>query len=112
MNFQLDETIPVEIQRTLVVSTGHVQLSDMQKLTNLEELKNLSQKATPELMVHNYDEGAFIMLINIEENMCEIINNFSKDMVNLILLAQKNGCSILQLDRDGPTYKQLPSYSW
>lgn len=104
MQFQLDESkiILVEVQRVLVASTAHITEKDSTVLRNQEHC----------LITHSYEEGDFVILNDIEEKMSEVITTFSDEFVALILLAQKNRCEILRLDRDGPIYKQLPTFDW
>lgn len=104
MTFKLDEskTIPVEIQRVLVASTAHITVKDSETLRHKEH----------PFVTHSYEEGDFVILNEIEEKMAEIKTIFSKEFVDLILLAQKNSCEILRLDRDGPIYPQLPTFDW
>lgn len=104
MNFQLDETktINVEVQRVLVISTAHMTAEDSDMLRHGEH----------PLVTHSYEEGDFVILNELEEKMSEIRTIFSKEFENLVVLAQKNSCEILRLDRDGPVYSQLPTFDW
>jgi hypothetical protein len=37
---------------------------------------------------------------------------YSDAMINLIMMAKRNGCKFLQLDCDGTEYDDLPTFDW
>lgn len=107
----------LEIEKTLVASTGHVLQEDM----TLLEIEN-SYPYT----VFNNEYGAMIYIVkdmyipveHSEEFITEgghdiaLILKFSKDFRRLLKIARDNDCTWLRLDSDGSEIEGLPIHEW
>ena len=106
----------LEIEKSLVVSTGHVTKKDM----DLLEVEN-SYPYT----VHNHEYGAMVyivkdMVIPVEQSVefitegsyDEQIVAFSRDFRRILRLAQQNDCTWLRLDCDGSELEGYHINDW
>jgi len=98
-----------EIEHNLVLSTSHITKKDDDQLRE-EGITN----STPELCVYNYEFGYLVFVpLNIKKDDTQkrIKETYSPELVNLLLLAKRNNCTYLKLDRDGTVY-DLPTFNW
>ena len=111
----------VEIEKNLVVSTGHITKEDDKLLTKendlLERAEKLSMKTVVELVVHPqpYDYGYYICTVEkLSERDVTAMKKFgySDALINLLKISHDNNCSFLKLDRDGKVYDELPTFKW
>jgi len=106
----------LEIEKSLVASTSHVLLSDMDLLT---------LDGTYPYTVHITEYGATIyivkdMVIPVEQSVEFITDGtyeeqlvaFSRDFRRILRLAQQNDCTWLRLDRDGSLIEGLAVHNW
>ena len=98
----------LEIEKYLVVSTGHITEEDMDRLD--EEADDGSGES---LVVLVYDEGV-IVFVGTKEDMAKRAENrgFGEGLQKMLSLARKNDCQHLRLDSDGPTLEGYEVYDW
>lgn len=91
----------LEFEKNLIVSTGHITESEMNKL------------GSGETSLACY-ENEYFTLVYVGE--IHVGNPPGDDMTpelkKLINLARKNGCQYLKLNRDGPVLEGLKTYDW
>lgn len=93
-------------------STGHITKKD-------DELIKKSRK-DPEhpLIVYFYKEGYFIFCYyedhtDMKEKIEELEKyGFSKEFIHIFSVSRNLFCKYLQLDCDGTTYEELPTFNW
>jgi hypothetical protein len=109
MNKTKEKKMEYEIERNLVVSTGHISQEDDVLLTDEAET-NL----TPDLVVYKYEYGYLIYISDPLDELIEgrIKKNYTEAFVNLLKLAKEQKCSYLKLDCDGQIYDNLPTFDW
>ena len=106
----------LEIEKSLVATTGHVKESDMALL---------EQENSYPYTVHNTEYGAMIyivkdMTIPVEQSVeficdghdLEQLVAFSRNFRRLLRLAQQNDCTWLRLDCDGSEIEGLELFEW
>ena len=106
----------LEIERSLVVSTGHVLQSDMELL---------EQENSYPYTIHTTEYGAMVyivkdMLIPTEQSVeficdghdIEKLVAFSRDFRRMLKLAQDNDCTWLRLDCDGSEVEGYHINDW
>ena len=99
-----------EIQKSLVLSTGHIALSDNNQLKDEAEADS-----GKDLIVYQYDAGFNIYIDQDKKDFKERIDNldtYSEAFVNLLSIAFEQGCHYLKLDRDGQIHNHLPTFDW
>jgi len=84
------------------VSTAHITRQDSRILAEY------SQGNEAGLIVHRYEEGFFIPVL--EERLTDA--RLSQDFIRLYRMAQENGISMLRLDRDAEIVEGLPVHEW
>ncbi len=94
-----------EIQKHLVLSTGHVTEDDMKKLAD--------ESKCP-LSVYSYEYGANIHVGDEAEEKVQQAKNYgmSEAFQKLVQITIEQGCSYLKLDCDGQQYDHLEVYDW
>ena len=98
----------LEIEKNLVVSTGHISKDDNDRLET-----DSSSNLTPDLVIYKYQYGFFIFISDeLEESIDRLRSNYTEALCNLLTLAKANGCRYLKLDRDGQTFPELPVFDW
>jgi len=90
-----------EIEKSLIMSTGHISKKDGDRLNSIDP---------SDLIVDNYSFGWRILVTDI--NLTKLTKTFSHGFIAAILFAKKNNCEWLQLDGDGPEYGFLKTYDW
>jgi hypothetical protein len=98
----------LEIQKTLVISTGHITEKD-------NELLGIFCRTPDEdlpLIVDDVDQGWKIHTDIIEINILDIRGTFSNGFLNCLLLGYLNNCQWVNIDSDGPIYDFLQTYKW
>jgi hypothetical protein len=104
------------IEKTLVLSTAHIQQSTSGFLT---EIGNNENDEVPFRFVdHQYGYIIFVSSsilgkdnISDAAEYAQLLENFP-DLYNLIRYAAENGCTMINLDRDGDTIDDLPTFEW
>jgi hypothetical protein len=97
------------ITKNLDVSTAHITKKDSELL---------NQKIIQDtLVIYPYGYGHFIYVpaaSDLESGEASLIKSqgFSDPFINLLKLAAQSGCKYLQLDCDGTTYNDLPTFTW
>jgi|TARA_Y100000310_G_C20264379_1_gene615127 hypothetical protein len=92
--------VNMEIERTLVASTIHTEVDDID-LLHMDEQWRMNQ----------YEHGIMIY-IGDEEAIQTFSSNFSEGLKLLVLFAVSLNCKYLKLDADGPIYEEFPEYDW
>jgi hypothetical protein len=90
----------MEIEKTLVASTAHVELDDIE-LLQLDDAWRMN----------DYGYGT-IIYIGDEEAVSVFSSNYSEGLKLLVLFAVSLDCKYLKLDSDGPIYEEFPEYDW
>tara|TARA_Y100000310_G_scaffold305881_1_gene346530 strand:+ start:575 stop:847 length:273 start_codon:yes stop_codon:yes gene_type:complete len=90
----------MEIEKTLVASTVHIEQDDFD-LLNMDEAWRLSP----------YEYGT-IIYIGDEEAIDYFSSNYSEGLKLLVLFAVSLDCKYLKLDSDGSIYEEFPQYDW
>ena len=90
----------MEIERTLVASTIHIEVDDID-LLNMDDAWRMNR----------YDYGT-IIYIGDEEATNVFSSNYSEGLKLLVLFAVSLNCKYLKLDADGPIYEEFPEYDW
>lgn len=101
-----------EIERNLVVSTGHITKEDDKLLRNAVE--DPSQCL---LTLYGHEYGYYIHVGDDEQIVKGTVNQslkegYSEDFTNLLLCAFKLKAHFLKLDSDGTIYEDLPIHEW
>lgn len=98
----------LEIEKYLIVSTGHITEEDMNKL---DEESDIDGRVS--LLARVYEEGICVF-VGTEEDMAKKAEKcgFGKGLQDMLTLARKNGCTFLTLDRDGPVIDGYKTYDW
>lgn len=99
---------PPEIHKLMVLSTSHIS-KECNEL--LEELtgEDSARLIGPGCHFDEYEYGFHLILtgeIDPDEEWLD------PTLEVAVAYARKHGCTHLRLDRDGPTMKDLPTYSW
>ncbi len=106
----------LDIEKSLVASTGHVKQSDM-------ELLEVENSYPYTVHITEYGTTVYIateMNIPVEQSVefihdgsyDELLVAFSRDFRRLLRLAQANDCTWLRLDCDGSEIEGLPIHEW
>ena len=92
------------IVKVLDISTAHITKRDSFFIS----------KATSELIQYEYKEGFFIYVLEDKEETQEALlkAGYSQAFVDIINRARELGCKYVQLDCDGITYDDLPTFEW
>lgn len=106
----------IEINRELVVSTGHISV-ETSKIFDLEN--DLSSETIARLLL--WDSHGFGWRIKLGENFSDkdhlttTINEVYKcapELSALIAFAISQNCNVINLDSDGPRLPVLPWFDW
>jgi hypothetical protein len=106
--------------KNLDVSTGHVSHNDMRLIGETAKAhreQGIFAQPPTTLIVYDYEEGCFVFAA-IEDDAAEEFytslecQGMSPEFIALLKLAKQSGCKYLQLDRDGETYDNLPTFKW
>jgi len=91
------------------VSTCHITKKDNNLL-----IENKDPSTNPELIVYGYPEGYFIFVPDQVEDLQDKLKaeGYSKELINLLILAHQHDCIFLRLDADGVSYEDLPTFDW
>jgi hypothetical protein len=97
-----------EINRVLVLSTGHLTKDELQRLNKVSYWP-----------VYDYGYGLFVWVpekVEVSQLFLEMKASereaFSSDLKNILEIAMKLGCQFVRFDCDGPLYEELPQYDW
>jgi len=90
----------MEIERTLVASTVHIEFDDLE-LLQLDDAWR----------INDYECG-WIVYVGDEEAVSAFSSNYSEGLKLLVLFAVSLNCKYLKLDADGPIYEEFPEYDW
>ena len=107
------------ITKVFDVSTSHISKRDDEIILATAHAKEEGIFANPptDLIVYEYEEGCFIFAA-IEDEEAENFyttlegQGLSHEFIALLRLTKQFGCKYLQLDRDGETYDNLPTFKW
>ena len=94
-----------EIQKTLILSTSHINEEES------EILEALSSPHSPDiydLIVHSH--GTYGWNIYVADVLAP--NQKMPNLNRLIKIAQSNDCAWLRLDCDGPVHDELQEFDW
>ena len=97
-----------EIERVLVISTGHVSHPEFLAMTADDELP---------YRVLDHEYGVLLILIDYDD-MGEFMEADSymrthfPHLLQVINFARERGCKYINFDQDGIQYKELPIYDW
>lgn len=105
-----DPTPEYEIQRYLVVSTGHISKMDSKGLDWEWSDDNIDLNHLHKLIVYKFEYG-WILWIDTKLIFSDY-KGYSPAFKHLIKLAKKNKCQYLKIDRDGPEYDGLTLFDW
>jgi hypothetical protein len=96
----------LEIEKTLVVSTGHVTKRDM------ERLRAVSQDLYPSMYLLVLDGGPFVSVYLCGED--EALGSMSPAFRELFSWAKQHqeGFTYLKLDADGPVLEGFQTFEW
>jgi hypothetical protein len=98
-------------------------MGDMEKLQH-DAVAHWPDDAGPtsaqgdDLTVYEFREGFFVYAAPSDKDMrADILQKakrrgYSAAFIQLLTIAQENDCKFVALDRDGPTYKELPTFNW
>jgi len=91
----------LEIHKTLVISTVHIEESDLDVIAN-------------DLISYELDEYGWLIYVNLEHANDILFTEYavSDALISAIKLAQNNDCLYLRLDRDGPEVDGLSKFDW
>jgi hypothetical protein len=90
----------MEIEKTLVASTVHIEPDDID-LLNIDVAWR----------VNGYEYGT-VIYIGDERAVDVFSSNYSEGLKLLVLFAVSLDCKYLKLDSDGPIYEEFPEYDW
>ena len=98
----------LEIEKILVLSTGHISLEDNERLT--VTTRGCGKES---FTVHTHDNG-FRVQVNLffSEDLEQMYAGFSSGFVKCMMLAFINDCEWINFDSDGPTFDFLHTYNW
>ena len=107
------------ITKNFDVSTTHISERDDEIIlaTARSYKKGLFVNPPTDLIVYDYVEGFFVFAA-IEDDEAENFyttlegQGLSHEFIALLRQAKSLGCKYLQLDRDGETYDNLPTFKW
>lgn len=92
------------ITKNMDTSTGHITSNDNKLLTeNADDCP---------VTYYKYEYGYLVFVPEQDEGKAALDFGFSKEFVSLLEIARKNQCKYLQLDSDGITYEDLPTFDW
>ncbi len=85
----------------MVASTSHVAEGDFDAMSYFPEIFSM----------HDHLYGSRLYLSDdLLDDISQV--NISEGLRLLILFAKSNNCDYLDLDSDGPTYDEFPTYDW
>lgn len=90
----------LEIEKALVLSTGHVSKATAQLLPN----------GIPNVIA--YSKGPYGWLIYTDPDMNQDSSGVPAELVRLLEVAQEHDCVWLMLDRDGTVEESLSTFDW
>ncbi len=96
----------------LDLSTGHMTEKD-RNLVDYYETEDVSPLIIPRIVCHEY--GCFMFLSeDVFEEHCEDLKelDFSDTFITVLKHAVKNGCYLINFDRDAETIDKLPVFDW
>ena len=104
----MENNMKLEIEKTLVISTGHISLEDNEKLAFASRGYD-----TESFIVHPHDNG-FKIQVNLffSEDLEQMYAGFSSGFVKCMMFAFINDCTCINFDSDGPSFDFLPKYEW
>ena len=90
-----------EMYKTLVASTVHIEEDDFEAMRSFPEIFSC------------YDHMYGIRVYLSDDIISEVGSvKISEGLKMLLLFAVSNDCRYLELDSDGPEYKDFPRYDW
>jgi hypothetical protein len=98
----------LEIQKTLVISTGHITKEDDRLLHVHCNTPNGNLPLIVDEDIHGWKVHTDILETNLED----MRGQFSIDFLNCLMLAYLNDCQWINFDGDGPIYETLQIHEW
>lgn len=100
------------VTKNLEASTAHITKEDAALLDVAA-----SCPGVPPVVVYKYPEGYFVHVPAGAEDFKDAVltadgTGFSQNLIDLMGCARQNKCKYVQLDRDGETYPDIPTYEW
>ena len=108
-------TTPIEIEKTLVVNTGHITEQDFDKAKRQAESDQSKGLIIPSLMVENHSFGVIVILGEPESAyamISDLDTDFSDNFCSCLRLACSLGVNNVRFDEDGTIYDFLPINEW
>lgn len=90
-----------EIQKNLVISTGHLPQKEMERINLLDY----------PYVIDTFPEGAYISLGEEEEDK-DKAEECCPEFMEIVQIARKEGCSHIKFDRDKTPYDDLKLFDW
>ena len=106
------------ITKNFDVSTRHISQIDNEIIQgSIPEEEGIFANPPTDLIVYPYEGGCFVFAAiedDVAEDFYTTLENqgLSKEFIALLRRAKQSGCKYLQLDRDGDTYNDLPTFEW
>ena len=102
----------MEIQKVLVLSTGHLKETTAKTLNYFFDLGSENEMTA----IAKYDCGYFLTVPSDPEYLAEFTEDMVKHhMEELAVILQKAAslqCTFVNFDRDGETYPEFPTFNW
>ena len=97
-----------EVERNLVLSTGHMTKQDSKIL----EAAATGNQATGLIV---YSSECWFLVYCFQETAINVAlreGYISKDLHRCLRIGNAMGCTFVKFDRDGPSHDELPSHDW
>lgn len=98
------------ITKNMDCSTAHITYKD-----NVFLMLHSHNPSAP-LIIYPFEAGFFVYVpqIDFEQTLNKLKESkeYSMEFRNLLCIAHDKDCKFLHLDRDGETYKDLPTFDW
>lgn len=102
--------MPYEINKELVLSTGHIQ----QATSEMLEMKDSMSKELANVL--SWERTEFGYRIHIPRDDGPVydiaVSKFCPELPALMMLASLHDCKWLVLDQDGASHEELPQFEW
>ena len=100
-----------EINKKLVLSTGHIQATTS-KILDMED--DPQTEALAEILIWERSEFGYRIYVPLDDGPAYhmTVAALCPELAALMLLTHAQGCKWLVLDADGPKHEQLPAFDW
>jgi hypothetical protein len=106
----MEHTSPYEIRKIFMISTAHIPYVDDFYLMACKHSSEYSLPCDAEELVEYHDCGYTIAIEDV--NVTQVFSHFSPAFVQVLALAQLQGCTSVTFDADAPKYDNLPTFDW